>query len=57
MNIQEDFLYDEKFWIMLLIVLLVIFLLGIQFAIIVVIIWLIFLWWNKYKIKIPPSDK
>jgi len=32
----EDYLYDEKFWIIILIALFVIFILGIIFAIIVV---------------------
>ena len=57
MNILEDFLYDEKFWLIILIVLVIIFFIGIQFAIILVILWLIFLWWNKYKTKVSPFDK
>jgi hypothetical protein len=51
----EDLLYDEKFWIMILIILLIIFIFGIMFAMIAVIAWLIFLWWNKYKSRIPPT--
>lgn len=53
----EDYLYDEKFWIVILIALFVIFILGILFAIIVIMLWLVFLWWNKYMIKPPPFDK
>ncbi len=53
----EELLYDEKFWIMILVVLFVVFIFGILFAMIAVILWLAFLWWNKYRIRIRPSDK
>ncbi len=53
----EDILYDDKFWIIILIVLVFIFILGIRFVLIAIILWIIFLWWNKYKNKIPPLDK
>jgi hypothetical protein len=53
----EDFLYDEKLWIIILIVLVIIFVLGIQLILIAIILWIIFLLWNKYKIKMPPFDK
>lgn len=52
----DDLLYDEKMWILILIVLIIISI-GIRFAIIAVIAWLIFLWWNRFKFRIPPSDK
>jgi hypothetical protein len=52
----EDFLYDDKFWVIILIVLVFIFILGIHFVLIAIILWIVFLWWNKYKIKIPPFD-
>jgi hypothetical protein len=50
----EDLLYDEKFWIMMLVVLFIIFVLGILPAMLAVVAWLIFLWWNKYKSRLPP---
>lgn len=53
----EDLLYDEKFWIMILVVLFLIFIFNIVYAMIAVIAWLIFLWWSKYKIRIPPPDE
>ena len=53
----DDIMYDEKFWIIILIVLVFIFILGIQLVLIAIIFWIIFLLWNKYKIKIPPFDK
>lgn len=53
----EDFLQDEKVWIMILIILFIVFVFGIIYAMIAVIAWLIFLWWNKYKIRIPPPDE
>lgn len=52
----EDFIHDEKFWIMILVILFLIFILGIMYAMIAVMAWLIFLWWSKYRIKIPPQD-
>ncbi len=53
----EDFLYDEKAWVIILIVLAIIFALGIQLILIAIVFWIILLLWNKYKIKMPPFDK
>jgi hypothetical protein len=53
----EDLLSDEKVWIMILVILFIIFVLGIFYAMIAVIAWLTFLWWSKYRIRIPPSGE
>ena len=53
----NEIMYDDRFWITILIVLVFIFIIGIQLAIIAIVLWIIFLWWNKNKHRIPPLDK
>jgi hypothetical protein len=56
-NMVEDFLYDEKFWITILIVLVIISF-TMPIAIIAVVVWIILILWNKYKLGlIPPLKK